>query len=96
MSKKCIEYNTRVRLDMEFLFECSTPFLTGEHSERVRYRVEHQQPIGYFQARVKNYRTTSSPSQDSFHHQQFINLLSGYIVGAGGFVKCDVVSVALT
>ena len=26
---------------MEFLFECLTRQLTSEHSERVRYRVEH-------------------------------------------------------
>ena len=54
-----------MRLDMEFLFKCSTPFLTGEHSERVRYRVEHQQLIGDFQSRVKNYQSFSgliSPS----------------------------------
>ena len=49
MSKKCIEYNTGARLDMEFLFEFSTPFITGEHSQRVRYRVEDQQLIGDFQ-----------------------------------------------
>ena len=29
------------RLDTEFLFECSARFLTGERSERVRYKVEH-------------------------------------------------------
>ena len=27
---------------MEFLFECSTRYLTSKHSERTRYRVEHQ------------------------------------------------------
>ena len=63
---------------MVFLFECSTTFITGEHSERVRYRVEHQQLIGDFQTHVKHYRKTNSPSQDSFHHQQFTNLLPGY------------------
>ena len=62
MKKKCVENNTRARLDMKFPFECSTPFLTGERRERVRHRVEHQQLIGDFQSRVKNYRTTSSPS----------------------------------
>ena len=51
--------------------------------------MEHEQLIGDFQAHVKNYGNTDSPSQDSFHHQQFTNLLPGYIVGAGGFVKCD-------
>ena len=96
MNKKCIENTRRARLDMEFLLKCSTPFLTGERSERVRYRVEHQQLIGDFQAHVKNYRNTNSPSQESFHHQQFINLLPGYIVGAGGFIKCDVVSDVFT
>ena len=30
MNKKCIENNSKVRLDMEFLFQCSSPFLTGE------------------------------------------------------------------
>ena len=64
---------------MEFLFKCSTALLTGEHSERVRYRVEHQQQIGDFQTHVKNYRKINSRSQDSFHHQQFTNLLPGYI-----------------
>ena len=78
---------------MEFLFDCSTAFITGEHSERVRYRVEHVQLISDFQSRVKNYRNTSSPSQDSFHHQQFTNMLPGYIVSAGGLVKWGVVSV---
>lgn len=29
-------------LDMEFLFECLTSYLTGERSERVRYKVEHE------------------------------------------------------
>ena len=57
----------------------STAFITGENSERVRYRIEHQQLIGDFQTHVKNYRKTDSPSQDSFHHQQFTNLLPGYI-----------------
>ena len=96
MNKKCIENNSRVRLDMEFLFQCSSPFLTGEHSERVRYRVEHELLISHFAAHVKNYRNTNSSSQDSFHHQHFTNLLPGYIVGAGGFVKCDAVYVVLT
>ena len=96
MNKKCIENNSRVRLDMEFLLQCSSPFLMGEHSERLRYRIEHELLIGHFAAHVKNYRNTNSPSQDSFHHQQFTNLLPGYIVGAGGFVKCDVGSVVLT
>lgn len=27
--------------DMEFLFECSTRYLTSKRSERVRYRIEH-------------------------------------------------------
>ena len=96
MNKKCIENNSRVRLDMEFLFQCSSPFLMGEHSERLRYRIEHELLIGHFAAHVKNYCNTNSPSQDSFHHQQFSNLLPGYIVGAGGFVMCDVGSVVLT
>ena len=30
------------RGDMEFLFDFSTRYLTSEHSERVRYQVEHE------------------------------------------------------
>ena len=30
------------RVDMNFIFECSTRYLTGERSERVRYRGEHE------------------------------------------------------
>ena len=81
---------------MEFLFEFSTVFIMGEHSERVTYWVEHQQLIGDFQTHVKPYLNINSPSQDSFHHQQFTNLLPRYIVGAGVFVKWGVVSVVLT
>ena len=32
------ESNTQVRVDMEFLFECSTRYLMSESSKRVRYR----------------------------------------------------------
>ena len=96
MDKKCIKNDIRALLDMEFLFECSAPFLTGKRSKRVRYRVEHEQLIGHFQAHVKNCRNIKSPIQDSFHHRQFTSLLPAYIVAAGGFVKCDVVSVVLT
>ena len=28
-------------VDMNFIFSCLTRYLTSEHSERVRYRVEH-------------------------------------------------------
>jgi len=34
--------NAWVRIDMEFLFECWTRYLTSEPSERVKYRVEHE------------------------------------------------------
>ena len=37
-----IENNTWARGDMEFLFECSTRYLTSERSERVSYSVEHE------------------------------------------------------
>ena len=36
-----IENNTWSRGDMEFIFECSYRYRTGERSERVRYRCEH-------------------------------------------------------
>ena len=36
-----IEDITCPRVDMNFIFECSTRYLTSEHSERVRHRVEH-------------------------------------------------------
>ena len=36
-----IEDITFPRVDMNFIFECSTQYLTSEHSERVSYRVEH-------------------------------------------------------
>ena len=39
---KYIENNTWERGDPEFLFECSTRYLTSERSEQVRYRVEHE------------------------------------------------------
>ena len=32
------ESNTQMRVDMEFLFECSTRYLMSESSKRVRYR----------------------------------------------------------
>ena len=37
-----IEDITCPRVDMNFIFECSTRYLTSERSERVRYRVEHE------------------------------------------------------
>ena len=37
-----IENNPWLCGDMKFLFECSTRYLTSEHRERVRYRVEHK------------------------------------------------------
>ena len=37
-----IDNNTWARGDMEFLFECSTRYLTSERSERVRYRIEQE------------------------------------------------------
>ena len=37
-----IENNTWARVDMEFLFEWLTRWLTSERSERVRYRVEYE------------------------------------------------------
>ena len=39
---KQIDNNTWARGDMEFLFECSTRYLTSERSERVRNRIEHE------------------------------------------------------
>ena len=36
-----IEDITWPRVDTNFIFECSTRYLTSERSERVRYRVEH-------------------------------------------------------
>ena len=36
------ENNTWARVEMEFLFECSTRYLTSERSERSRCRVEHE------------------------------------------------------
>ena len=37
-----IEDITWPRVDTNFIFECSTRYLTSERSERVRYRVEHE------------------------------------------------------
>ena len=37
-----IEDITCLRVDMNFIFECSTRYLTSERSERVRYRVKHE------------------------------------------------------
>ena len=37
-----IEDITCPRVDMNFIFEWSTRYLTSERSERVRYRVEHE------------------------------------------------------
>ena len=37
-----IEDITCPRVDTNFIFECSTRYLTSERSERVRYRVEHE------------------------------------------------------
>ena len=39
---KYIENITCPRVDMNFIFEWSTRYLTSEHSERVRSRVEHE------------------------------------------------------
>ena len=47
-----IENNTRVRVDMEYLFECSTRNLTSELSERVRYQVEMGREIPCLQATI--------------------------------------------
>ena len=41
-SQRYIEDITWPRVDMNFIFECSTRYLTSERSERVRYRVEHE------------------------------------------------------
>ena len=40
-SVKDIEDVTYPRVDMNFIFEWSTRYLTSERSERVRYRVDH-------------------------------------------------------
>ena len=40
-----IEDITCPRVDMDFIFEWSTRYLTSERSERVRYRVEHSFPV---------------------------------------------------
>ena len=37
-----IENNIGACVDMEFLFECLTSYLTSEHSEQVSYRVKHE------------------------------------------------------
>ena len=37
-----IENSTWARVDMDFLFECSTWYLMSERSERVRYKVDHK------------------------------------------------------
>ena len=37
-----IEDITCLRVDMNFIFEWSTRYLTSERSERVRYRVDHE------------------------------------------------------
>ena len=37
-----IEDITCPRVDTNFIFECSTRYLTSERSERVRYRVDHE------------------------------------------------------
>ena len=40
-----IEDITCPRVDTNFIFECSTRYLMSERSERVRYRVEHEDKI---------------------------------------------------
>ena len=40
--RKEIEDITCPRVDMNFIFEWSTRYLTSERSERVRYRVDHE------------------------------------------------------
>ena len=40
--KEDIEDITCPRVDMNFIFEWSTRYLTSERSERVRYRVDHE------------------------------------------------------
>ena len=42
MTTKGIEDITCLRVDTNFIFECSTRYLMSEHSERVRYRIEHK------------------------------------------------------
>ena len=42
IEKRYIEDITCPRVDMNFIFEWSTRYLTSERSERVRYRVDHE------------------------------------------------------
>ena len=42
LKNKYIEDITCPRVDMNFIFEWSTRYLTSERSERVRYRVDHE------------------------------------------------------
>ena len=42
LGTKYIKDITCLRVDMNFIFEWSTRYLTSERSERVRYRVDHE------------------------------------------------------
>ena len=45
-------------MDMNFIFSCSTRYLTSERSERVRYRVDHSRAyrVGYRVDHARAYR----------------------------------------
>ena len=41
-SSGTVEDNTWAYIDMEYVFKCSTLYLTSERSEQVRYKVKHE------------------------------------------------------
>ena len=65
-----IEDITCPHMDMNFIFEWSTRYLTSERSERVRYRVEHEKikfiSISEYVIFCLLYNTREMPNQLAF------------------------------
>ena len=53
---KYIEDITFSRVDVNFIFECSTRYLRSERSKRVRYRVEHERLDERFRTFSEDYQ----------------------------------------
>ena len=71
----------------------STAFITGENCQRVRYRIEQQQLISDFQTHVKKLSQNRQSFSGLISPPTVYKSVTGiYMVGAGDFVKCDVVS----
>ena len=69
---------------MEFLFESSTPYLTSERSERVRYRVKHEKrnsisPTNHvlFRALYKNLTNKKKPTSFTFQKENALPFIHG-------------------